>query len=343
LLREHSGRARVGPSLRLLRSVCGSLTFTPSQLCRDSVRRIASAVITHAGQSVVCMKMSILEEDLFVLFDPHRRDGHLNGPSFMLSKSRTTTATFLNCILSNPPINPTDVAGHEDNSDACTSSADHFMAHLLDTKETYHKITAYQNEQTLRDTFLCSYEEVLSASIDFVNNENVRHRPPTPDAGPSSPRSHRSSNRSPLLSISSSTSTSSSTVSNPELSTHSITPVPLPNNRFARVLSEAWPPPEPLFPHSYLEWQIKSMLKNSANTTFECAVCLDSVPVTSGVQLHGCEHRFCKDCLKGHVQTSLDNGRYPIECPVCLLDRSVPDPGSEWPSSFCVLAVSDSL
>jgi hypothetical protein len=72
--------------------------------------------------------------------------------------------------------------------------------------------------------------------------------------------------------------------------------------------------------------------------TYDCAVCLETFPVYSSVQLSGCEHRFCKDCLRGHVESFLENGRFPIQCPVCLLDRDITDPGSEFKFSACFLS-----
>ncbi|KAG2011650.1 IBR domain-containing protein [Coprinopsis cinerea AmutBmut pab1-1] len=285
------------------------------QLCKDNARRIASTVITQFSQSVVCVKLSLpsLDQDLFIVFDPHRRSDRPNGPSFMLSTSRITTATFLNCLLDSPA--PHDVTGLD--NPPTHHAADYFMAHLLSAKDSYHRISTFQNEQMLRESFLCTHEEALSSSIDYVNLWNHLL---TPDVGPSSTGRASYSGSSPVSTSSSSNSSSNSETPN----THPLPPLPLsPPSRGPRV-SEPW--------QSLLD-QMKLISQSPSSdigikVSFECAVCFDTFSITSGIQLSGCDHRFCKECLRGHVQSFLDNGRYPIECPVCLLDRGISDPGN---------------
>ncbi|TFK26232.1 hypothetical protein FA15DRAFT_667730 [Coprinopsis marcescibilis] len=288
-------------------------------LCNDGVKRIASTVITQGGQSVVCVRMSVLEEDLFVLFDPHRRHDHPNGPSFMLSTCRKTTAKHLDRIL--------DDRSLEDSiSDIATqTSAEnhrHIAAQVLNTRDSYHRISSYQNEQMLRDSFLCIHEEALNASVDYVNFWNHLL---TPDVGPSGANRAQSSHFAPSISLSSSASSTYDSANAHPLPPQPPT-VPLASSRTTHV-SESWRP-DVLFGQSLLDSFSLKTCEFAMKGTFDCAVCIDTLPLSSSVQLSGCDHRFCKECLCGHVQSFLSNGRFPIECPVCLLDRSIPDPGN---------------
>ncbi|KAJ2914663.1 hypothetical protein MD484_g5782, partial [Candolleomyces efflorescens] len=140
------------------------------QLCKENSRRIAATVITHSTQSAVCIKMTCLDDDLFVVFDPHARMDHPNGPGFMLSTSRTTTATFLQCLLESP--SPHDVTGA--GTDIFRPlHTQYFTSYPLNPKDGYYRITAYQNEQMLRESFLCEHEAGLSASLDYINLWNT--------------------------------------------------------------------------------------------------------------------------------------------------------------------------
>lgn len=274
--------------------------------------------------------MTMLEDDLYIVFDPHPRMDHPNGPGFMLSTSKSTTASFLNCLLDSSV--PLDVSGTDIFQPL---QHQYFTAHILDAKDSYHRIMAYQNEQMLRDSFLCTHEESLSASMDYVNLWNQLLSPAdgtNAQAGPSSPSRPRAESSSSI--DTSSSSKSSSTIGMD--SGDSLPPLPLlPTSRLVSV-SDSWRP-ETEFGRNVLE-QLKLMPPHRPaphfgvpiKVSFDCAVCLERYPLYGSVQLAGCDHRFCKECLKGHVRSFLDLGRFPIQCPVCLLDRGIPDPGSEY-------------
>lgn len=337
------GAVRMGPS-ELLDVPLFEQVFTPNnrierfssyenimgmldQLSSDGSRRIAATIITQASLSAVCVRMGLLEEELYIVFDPHPRMDHPNGPGFMLSTSKTTTASFLNCLLDSSVV--FNVSGTDLFQPL---QSQYFTAHLLDAKDSYHRIMAYQNEQMLRDSFLCTHEESLSSSVDYVNLWNQLIQPAdifNASAGPSSPSRLRAE---------SSSSTDSSLSSKSSSIGDSLPPLPqLHNSSRLASVSESWRP-ETAFGHYLLE-HIKLISHKPATTpdrdlpppikvTFDCAVCLETYPVYSSVQLSGCDHRFCKECMRGHIRSFLENARYPIQCPVCLLDRGIPDPGN---------------
>lgn len=67
----------------------------------------------------------------------------------------------------------------------------------------------------------------------------------------------------------------------------------------------------------------------NAVIAFDCGVCLETLGGELAVKLLDCEHSYCQDCLRGHVESKLSEGRYPILCPLCTTDKARSNPGSE--------------
>lgn len=61
---------------------------------------------------------------------------------------------------------------------------------------------------------------------------------------------------------------------------------------------------------------------------FDCGVCLETLGGDLAVKMHDCEHSYCQDCLRGHVESKLSEGRYPILCPLCTTDKTRTNPGT---------------
>jgi hypothetical protein len=60
---------------------------------------------------------------------------------------------------------------------------------------------------------------------------------------------------------------------------------------------------------------------------FGCRICLD-MPSIDSICLEPCKHGFCRECIKAHIDTSLDGRKFPIACPVCVTAPVSNDPGS---------------
>ena len=54
-----------------------------------------------------------------------------------------------------------------------------------------------------------------------------------------------------------------------------------------------------------------------SETDFECMICLTEFEAgePGGCQLRGCGHRWCEDCLKGHIHAAMDAGAATVHCP----------------------------
>ena len=53
----------------------------------------------------------------------------------------------------------------------------------------------------------------------------------------------------------------------------------------------------------------------------ECGVCSELFGVAQIVELPTCRHTFCRECLRTFTKTRISEGRYPIFCPVCAIER----------------------
>ncbi|KAG8895668.1 hypothetical protein FRB99_000390, partial [Tulasnella sp. 403] len=58
----------------------------------------------------------------------------------------------------------------------------------------------------------------------------------------------------------------------------------------------------------------------AAQGRFDCKICFETLPEDSLANLEGCDHQFCRDCLRGHISSSLEDMRSPIPCPVCVTE-----------------------
>jgi hypothetical protein len=61
----------------------------------------------------------------------------------------------------------------------------------------------------------------------------------------------------------------------------------------------------------------RAELSNSIRQLFECSICMEERPGDSIVSIDSCGHKFCRECLRGHVTALLDKYRSPILCPAC--------------------------
>ena len=54
----------------------------------------------------------------------------------------------------------------------------------------------------------------------------------------------------------------------------------------------------------------------------ECGVCNELHGAAQIIQLPTCKHTFCRECLRTFTKTRINEGRYPIFCPVCAIERT---------------------
>jgi hypothetical protein len=48
---------------------------------------------------------------------------------------------------------------------------------------------------------------------------------------------------------------------------------------------------------------------------------MEEMPEDSIARPDSCGHSFCRECLRGHVTSRLDEHRFPILCPTCTANK----------------------
>ncbi|KIK73546.1 hypothetical protein PAXRUDRAFT_20736 [Paxillus rubicundulus Ve08.2h10] len=66
----------------------------------------------------------------------------------------------------------------------------------------------------------------------------------------------------------------------------------------------------------------------TAQRQYHCGICLDDFPEDDAVLIESCRHDICRDCVRGHVCSKIDERRFPVSCPVCMADHTNPNPGT---------------
>ncbi|KAG8677909.1 hypothetical protein FRC08_018224 [Ceratobasidium sp. 394] len=51
---------------------------------------------------------------------------------------------------------------------------------------------------------------------------------------------------------------------------------------------------------------------------FDCGICMDSFTDEAIAFADGCDHSCCRECMRSHVQSKIEERRYPIACPFCV-------------------------
>ncbi len=62
-------------------------------------------------------------------------------------------------------------------------------------------------------------------------------------------------------------------------------------------------------------------LAKFAQRLFMCGICFEEMPNDSIARPDPCGHTFCRECLRGHVISRLDEHRFPILCPTCTASK----------------------
>ncbi|EJD53500.1 hypothetical protein AURDEDRAFT_110336 [Auricularia subglabra TFB-10046 SS5] len=62
------------------------------------------------------------------------------------------------------------------------------------------------------------------------------------------------------------------------------------------------------------------------NSPFDCGICLETCPYDEVCYMQACKHKLCRECMRGHIVSSLEQRKYPIVCAICATDRNIREP-----------------
>jgi hypothetical protein len=78
--------------------------------------------------------------------------------------------------------------------------------------------------------------------------------------------------------------------------------------------------------HSLEDIQLEAALAASAARNFSCAICMEEQSMDNSVELD-CNHPICRDCVRGHIGSKIDERRFPVLCPVCMIEKNAQPAG----------------
>jgi hypothetical protein len=303
--------------------------------------RAVASVITRSPEIVLCLKVSVETNDIFIVFDSHPRPSHPLGSGFVLNSSAEATAAYLDellsfdsSILSDPSLRwQAELLGHFSSHILLSKSRicdyPEIDDILMDASTKVLKLMVELAELKRQELSIVADNEYLSgrviqleqtlSAVDVKGKKgkgrafrlDAERRPTTASTSAFTP-----------VSTSASTGTRSAfhprNVGHPKSQGGSNVET---NEEIAANLQAQFDQED-----RRLANERKLLLQS--NQSFECRVCFDTLPEDFIAKINGCGHFFCRDCLRRHVKTTVDDRRYPIACPACVADN-VKRPTSE--------------
>lgn len=62
----------------------------------------------------------------------------------------------------------------------------------------------------------------------------------------------------------------------------------------------------------------QSLARAAERPKFDCAICMESFTDEAIALVDPCDHSCCRECMRTHVQSKIEERRYPIPCPFCV-------------------------
>ncbi|KZW03706.1 hypothetical protein EXIGLDRAFT_709364 [Exidia glandulosa HHB12029] len=72
----------------------------------------------------------------------------------------------------------------------------------------------------------------------------------------------------------------------------------------------------------------RNQLARYIQQTFDCAICMETLPEDSVARVDGCSHELCRSCMRQYIASALQERRYPILCPMCKTNREGREPSA---------------
>ena len=73
----------------------------------------------------------------------------------------------------------------------------------------------------------------------------------------------------------------------------------------------------------------REALANVQQQIFTCPVCTEEFSEEYVARVPGCDHGFCRECLRTYAVSKLEDHRFPILCPSCVADNTGKEPGGK--------------
>lgn len=63
-------------------------------------------------------------------------------------------------------------------------------------------------------------------------------------------------------------------------------------------------------------------LRAQMPSEFSCMICMEELSIEDRAIVTPCDHTTCRDCMRGHLESTIRDSRYPIYCPICTDNKS---------------------
>ncbi|KZP12936.1 hypothetical protein FIBSPDRAFT_921759 [Athelia psychrophila] len=309
------------------------------------------AIITRPPEIISCVKITISGKDVFAIFDSHSRPDYPDGSGLILSTSVSGTAARLASIL---PLDPhllelTDMqwqvqllanySGHVFVPQDFDSGPEALTQSLIDSSLKILELQAEIFDLKSRNSALVSKNKRHEADVKELRGPIGRRR------ARSKQRLRISSDCEGHLSDSSQETISSighSPTANklhmPGSRTHHRDCQPRPTSgpstsqnidigaqihidKEEQALALALRKQKQYDEEDLNLRAQRSHLLKLQQRFFKCGVCFDEQREDFIARLQPCGHEFCRDCIKGHVGSKLEEHRFPVICPSCMTSQ----------------------
>ncbi|KAL6309201.1 hypothetical protein BKA93DRAFT_425367 [Sparassis latifolia] len=322
------------------------------------------AVITRPPEIIACLKLSVGPQTVFIVYDSHCRPSHPEGAGFTLSSSIRDTAVILSDILpvDSHLLSHGDLqwqaqllancSGHIFVSRGLLSTSADLTQTVIETSLTLLALRAEVNDLKSQQSELAAENKRLLTEMEIMADEHVKERrrlsssnwsyrdgygrspsswadqatawPPSSTSGGGDP-SH-SAWTSPSHSHSQRGATQYGLGGDPNRHTVARQMECRSTGLDCTDAETAAEQQRRFDEEDYLLRLQLSELAKIAPRSFKCGVCFDEQPEDSVCRLDPCGHSFCRECIRSYVSAKIDEHRYPVFCPICMVERDNGNP-----------------
>ncbi|KAI0302865.1 hypothetical protein B0F90DRAFT_1713063 [Multifurca ochricompacta] len=319
-----------------------------------NIESSAAAIITRPPEILACLKLRLPTRNVFVIFDSHPRPSYPDGAGMSVSTSVESTARRLTELL--PTIDLQDGVLQWQAQLLANTSGHVFVPHGFDMSMAtlWQRCSTEISDLRSQNEFQTNEQQRLESEVKDMEERIRRQEVQIKGAEEKLQRQARhiqqlelspssaNDSRTPTLSRNPSPWMSQSFTPSPSRASTSAfgrsNTTPVANSGSGGSYSLHRNPPTPPFDledsFSYaigLQHEFdnedralsaqRTELSRSVQRLFECGICMEQMPEDSIAHPDYCDHSFCRECMRRHVTSRLDEHRFPILCPTCSVGK----------------------
>ncbi|KAF5388163.1 hypothetical protein D9615_000203 [Tricholomella constricta] len=295
----------------------------------------SAVMITKPPEIVACVKIPTSRGNIFLIFDSHIRPNHPLGAGFILNSTVESTATYLVKLFKSEKPSSSDVGNpFQWQLDLVRQ----FCGHILVSKRSSDNDTTVLTQTVLESSMKILELTAEMANLKIENSFLAKELEKTnqklsemkaPRKRDEAPRTKGTHGRSSLVRGWRKDKSSPDAIASNSSRMFDAQRQDDRDRMLALQLQEEFAREEQL---RYEEEDQRLSVEREAlvmaqQALFKCGVCLEELPEYNVVRLLQCLHSFCRDCMTEYVRSKLSEQRFPILCPVCVVEKPSSEPG----------------